>query len=709
MKATSEDLEKLLEQPFAEEEVFAGDDHGEAEADPELPPGDEPMIVEGEDEDHMQASPPVAKRYRTKGPPEPQDEIFDELYVSTVGGEGPAPFTNYMMKLPKTPRAKEKALEKEIPWSIIPEEQREGFRSAERTQYDEHLQHGALEPLTVEASREVQRTKPERVLGSRFAYRDKYWSKRKEQPEIGWKHKARLVIAGHRDPDLLCGLSTHAPTVSRQGILLLLQILASNLHRGWTGHAGDVTAAFLCGEELTRELYLRQPRSGLGDLHPEQLLRIRKPIFGLVDSPAAWWGKFRKSLTSTRIHGQGGRSWTISNCSLDHCIFVVQEEIQDENGSKSLRTPEAYIGVHVDDVLQIGDDELCRLIKEKLSEQFPIREWESGSFDYVGSYVDIKENMIIVSQASYTATRLFEVEIQKGQDDEEIANEVQKHDNMSLIGALSWLASQSRPDLQVGVSMCQQRQRDPTIADIKFTNLLAQRAYEHQKEGIRIYPIDLERAVLLCYHDAGWANVPQNQEDPYYSLTPEENDAGRITTGPQSRCGARAKRANSSVCSQLGGLFLLSDKNILHGKKENVSVMDWRSGACDRVCRSTFAAETMACATAIETGIFISRFLETLLSGKLARSTSRLQLRFLSDCRSLYDHLIRDGVPRVPSCKRLAIDLAAIRDDLSEVGKIAWVPTGAQMSDHLTKPLKAGEWWQKLSSGFQLTFKEDIV
>ena len=470
-----------------------------------------------------------------------------------------------------------------------------------------------------------------------------------------------------------------------------------------------MTAAFLCGEELTRELYLRQPRSGLGDLHPEQLLRIRKPIFGLVDSPAAWWGKFRKSLTSTRIHGQGGRSWIISNCSLDHCIFVVQEEIQDENGSKSLRTPEAYIGVHVDDVLLIGDDELCRLIKEKLSEQFPIREWESGSFDYVGSYVDIKEDMIIVSQASYTATRLFEVEIQKGQDDEEIANEVQKHDNMSLIGALSWLASQSRPDLQVGVSMCQQRQRDPTVADIKFTNLLAQRAYEHQKEGIRIYPIDLERAVLLCYHDAGWANVPQNQEDPYYSLTPEENDAGRITTGPQSRSGARAKRANSSVCSQLGGLFLLSDKNILHGKKENVSVMDWRSGACDRVCRSTFAAETMACATAIETGIFISRFMETLLSGKLARSTSRLQLRFLSDCRSLYDHLIRDGVPRVPSCKRLAIDLAAIRDDLSEVGKIAWVPTGAQMSDHLTKPLKAGEWWQKLSSGFQLTFKEDLV
>ncbi|CAE7232220.1 RE2 [Symbiodinium sp. CCMP2456] len=709
MRTTSEDLEKLLEQPFAEEEIFAGDDNDEAEADPELPPGDDEAMEGDEGEDNANAVPRVAKRYRTKGPQDLGDEIFDELYVSTVGREGHAPFTNYMMKLPKTPRAKEKALEKEIPWSIIPENQRDGFRQAERTQYDEHLQHGALQPLSVEASREVLRTKHDRVLGSRFAYRDKYWSKRKEQPEIGWKHKARLVIAGHRDPDLMSGLSTHAPTVSRQGILLLLQILASNLHRGWTGHAGDVTAAFLCGEELTRELYLRQPRSGLGDLHPEQLLRIRKPIFGLVDSPAAWWGKFRKSLTSMRIDDQDRRTWVISNCSLDHCIFIVQEEVQGEDGVKFLRAPEAYIGVHVDDVLLVGDDQLCGLIKEKLSEQFPIREWESESFDYVGSYVDIKKDMVIVSQASYTATRLFEVEIMKGQDDEEMANEVQKHDNMSLIGALSWLASQSRPDLQVGVSMCQQRQREPTVADIKFTNLLAQRAYEHQKEGIRIHPINLDRAVLLCYHDAGWANVPQSQEDPYYSLTAEEDEAGRITTGPQAKSGARAKRANSSVCSQLGGLFLLADESVLHGHKNNVSIMDWRSGACDRVCRSTFAAETMACATAIETGIFISRFLETLLSGKLARNASRLQLRFLSDCRSLYDHLIRDGVPRVPSCKRLAIDLAAIRDDLSEVGKIAWVPTGAQMSDHLTKPLKAGEWWNQLSNGIQLTFKEDFV
>ena len=156
-----------------------------------------------------------------------------------------------MMKIPKTQRGREKALEKELPWSLIPQEQHQGFKEAARKQWDEHVQHDALLPLTVEESRKVLRTKADRVLNSRFAYRDKLWSRRRQDSSVGWKPKARLVIAGHKDPDLMDGLPTHAPTISRQGILLLLQILASNLNNAWGGYAGDVTAAFLCEGSCT--------------------------------------------------------------------------------------------------------------------------------------------------------------------------------------------------------------------------------------------------------------------------------------------------------------------------------------------------------------------------------------------------------------------------------------------------------------------------
>ncbi|CAE7261754.1 RE1 [Symbiodinium natans] len=694
LRTTQDDLQRLLDQDFADEEMYAGDD---VEAEALLPQGDEEPSSSGrpeeggrrrQSEEHV---PPVAKRHRVKGPQR----------------SDPSPYDTYMLKLPKTPRAKEKALEKELPWSMIPGDQIQGFKDAEIKQWEEHVEHNALTPLSLEESRDISKNKGDRVLNSRFAYRDKLWSRRREQPDVGWKHKARLVISGHKDPDLMKGLPTHAPTISRLGIHLLLQILASNLHCGWTGHAGDVTAAFLCGEELKRELYLRQPRTGLGNLHPEQILRIRKPIFGLVDSPASWWTKLRRTLQSLVLK-KDGKTWKIVQCSLDHCIFMVQEvKAVDSFGVEVLDKPCGYLGVHVDDVLLIGQDEVCNIVKEQLSTVFPIKEWESGKFDYVGSFIEILEDSVKVSQASYAGTRLFEVEVDKEDPDHYEASELQKHDNMSLIGALSWMASQSRPDLQVGVSMSQQRQKQPTIGDVRFTNSIAHKALQFKDQGLVFYPVNLEAAVLLCYHDAGWANVPQDQGDPFYRLNDDENQKGLIDVPGTSWREAKAKKANSTIASQLGGLYVFTNQEVLEGVPCRGSIVDWRSGACDRVCRSTFAAETMACCTATETGDFIVKFMETILTGKLARGGTRFKVRFLSDCRSLYDHLVRDGVPRVPTCKRLAIDLAGIREDLRTLGRIVWIPTGAQLADILTKPLRPESWWRTVRSEIKLTFRED--
>ena len=408
LRATQDDLHRLLAHDFGDEELYDQGDV-EMEPDPALPPGDEGQddgLVRGEGSRRKQnelPEPPVTKRFRVKGPPpSTTQEATHEVN---------------MLKIAKTARGKEKALEKEIPWSLIPPEQHASFREAERKQWLEHANHGALEPLTISESREVTKHKPGRILGSRFAYRDKLWSRRRAQPDVGWKPKARLVIAGHRDPDLAAGLATHAPTISRQGIHLLLQILASNLSNGWRGFAGDVTAAFLCGEDLSRELYLRQPRTGLGDLHPEQLLRIRKPIFGLVDSPAAWWHKFQKVVKKLEISSDAS-VWTVVQSSLDHCIFMVQRVAgKDENQNVILDPPSAYLGVHVDDVLLVGEGGLCELVKRELSKQFPIQDWEADKFDYVGSYIEIASDYVKVSQASYATTRLFEVETNREDPD----------------------------------------------------------------------------------------------------------------------------------------------------------------------------------------------------------------------------------------------------------------------------------------------------
>ncbi|CAE7227793.1 RE1 [Symbiodinium sp. CCMP2456] len=708
LRASQDDLEKLLEADFGTEDIYV-DDLQEAQM---IEDDDEVMIDQHEDGGQVLGAPVQGDHKRDAG--DPRVPLVTKRARRKGPGEGPPPgpsdhppgHSAHMAKFAKTARGREKALEKEIPWSLIPGEAQSLFKEAEDKQYQEHRQHGALEPMSLEESREVTRTRGDRVLPSRFAYRDKNWSKRRGDPSVPWKAKSRLVIGGHRDPDLLKGLNTHAPTISRQGILLLLQVLASNLDHGWTGHAGDVTAAFLSGETLTRELFLKQPRTGLGGLHPEQLLRIRKPIFGLVDSPAAWWQKLSSTLKETVITDDKNIKWAIRQCELDNCIFTVQEILTDENGKVTYGKPQAYLGVHVDDILLVGKNDLCECVKAELSRQFPIDEWETGSFDYVGSYIDIQPDRIKVSQESYVNTRLFTIDIERGAKDWEPASETQRLDNMSLIGALSWLASQTRPDLQVGVSMSQQCQREPCIGDLRFTNLLAQRALEHQQEGVYIYPVDFTDSILLCYHDAGWANCPQDQEDPYYALTVDEEKNGVIHGAPYGLLGRKAKKANSSIASQLGCLFVFGNRSILRGDRTKMSVLDWKSGACERVCRSTFQAETMACAYGIETSEYILKFLQTLLDGELVRGATSFSARFVSDCKSLYDHLMREGIPRVPTCKRLAIDLASIRCDLRLFGKIAWTPTEAQLADLLTKPLKAVQWWKEIKLGIKLTFRE---
>lgn len=121
---------------------------------------------------------------------------------------------------------------------------------------------------------------------------------------------------------------------------------------------------------------------------------------------------------------------------------------------------------------------------------------------------------------------------------------------------------------------------------------------------------------MNALHHKDEGNAPQDQEDPYYKLTD-----------------VKAKKAKTSIASQRG-LHALAEKQMLTGEVRPGSILDWKSSACDRVCRSTFAADTMACSTATETSDFIVRFLDSLLSGRLVQKKTKFPVRFLSDCRS---------------------------------------------------------------------------
>ena len=286
IKGAQAEVEKLLEVDLDADETFDGDLLSEDEEMPfavddqadDLDNMSEYVPSEpGEDpgpEAHP-ALPPLRRLKRKTRPPDSTDEGNDTNEV-------------HFTKKELTQRGVEKRQEKELRWAEIPVEARAQFKEAEETQWKEHLSFDALEPLSISESIEVRRrVDPGRILRSRWAYKDKNWSKRRADEQAPWKCKARLVIAGHTDPDLVNGLSTDAPTLSRPALMSLLQRLANGLRESdpWKASAGDIRCAFLTGGYLTRdeELFLHQPSTGFAGLHPEQLVRVKKNIFGTRD------------------------------------------------------------------------------------------------------------------------------------------------------------------------------------------------------------------------------------------------------------------------------------------------------------------------------------------------------------------------------------------------------------------------------------------
>ena len=102
-------------------------------------------------------------------------------------------------------------------------------------------------------------------------------------------------------------------------------------------------------------------------------------------------------------------------------------------------------------------------------------------------------------------------------------------------------------------------------------------------------------------------------------------------------------------------------------------------------------------------------------------SGSYIPLHTVTDCKSLFDHLHQEGVPKAPSEKRLAIDLAGLRQVLMREARhqwleahgwhleptpekpcrppIHWLPTHLQLADVLTKEMSSNDWWQMVNLG----------
>ena len=488
----------------------------------------------------------------------------------------------------------------------------------------------------------------------------------KSQPWEPDRHKARLVVRG--DLERADGVRTDSPTCSQLMLSLTLSLAAS---RRWILHGGDITAAFLQGEELSRMLVLSLPKDGVEGVEPGSLLIARKPVYGARDAPRGFW----KRLHSAMLH---------------YGLFAVPNEaaayVLRGAGGQVL----GLVVCHVDDLLWCGAPEM-QDVMGKLQEELRFGALEQGSFSYCGRELTQTPEGIRVTCPN-TAAKVRPVHLtqqRRAQKDHPAT------DSGSILGSLNWVARVCRPDISYELSVLQSIQKKAVVQDLLDCNRLLRDVQESPDVGLFFAygAVDFDQAAILSITDASYA---------------ANFDTGRDGEPLGNR-------------SQSGRMLCLASSEFMETGSGKVYMLDYHSNVIRRVCRSTLQAETLSMVQGYEE----AEHLRTVLYGMRygldgewrVAALDHIDIHLVTDCRSLEAHLKQAGTSTT-SDKRLAIDMSALRqmiwrcrgelhgdslygDGVPDNGttKATWVETNSMVSDGLTKKMKCIQLLGLMDSG----------
>lgn len=542
----------------------------------------------------------------------------------------------------------QKRHQKELPVTGNPEELQSQIDLAKTAEWETLVGKGAVQVWKGEAAKRIRTEHADRFIGTRYVVTRK-------EDEDGPRVKARLCVQGHLDPDFKEKINSgccHSPTMSQLARALVLQTIVS---KHWVLSLGDIKGAFLEAGPLSskyRPLYANQPRGGVPSLDPDDVIEVTGNIYGSNDAPFNWWSTFDEVAR--------GSGWERSQ--FDNCLYF-------------LRTPGkpselcGILGAHVDDTITGGSGSFYDEAISKLKSRFPYRKWRVGSGEFCGIQFsqDPKTFEISYHQREYAEhLRPINLSKERQRDKESPATDKEIAALRAVNGGANWLASQSRPDLCVQTSFSQQSFPSPKVKDILYANQLVHRArqYSHVTMTVRDIPWD---QLGICFHsDAGFANAKAH-------------------------------------ATQAGYILAFVDDKLKNNEPAKWSPFSWKSYRLPRVVCSTLGAESQSFSTASALAEWMSLMVSEAKHGSFdlrdyvgvsnPSGTSKIHkpkveaiLTGVTDCKSLYDSLTSMSSAVKCDDKRVAIDLAILRQCISRTGlEVRWCPTQLMIADGLTK------------------------
>ena len=301
----------------------------------------------------------------------------------------------------------------------------------------------------------------------------------KESKE-GVIHKARLVVRGFEeihDEEI----PKDSPTCASESLKVVLSVLAQ---KKWTPYSMDIKTAFLQGQEISRDIFVRPPKEAN---QPGKLWQLRKCVYGLNDASLHWYNRVKDILQKC-----GGR---ISK--VDPAVFYWMEG-------------EDIIGVlacHVDDFIWGGTKQFEQTVIQEIRETFKVGKEESKAFQYVGMELFHERNAIFLHQNKYRDNlETIPVEKKRMQEKQESMSSREKKAFRSKVGQILWTSRQCRPDVMFDACQLASNMKDGKVEHLLDVNKVI-RKLKSENVVLKFQYLGPGPLKLLVFTDASFGNL----------------------------------------------------------------------------------------------------------------------------------------------------------------------------------------------------------
>ena len=303
-----------------------------------------------------------------------------------------------------------------------------------------------------------------KLIGSRWVYAIKHNS----DGSIA-RYKARLVARGYTQSYGVDYYETFALVAKLNTVRLLIALAAMYQ---WELSQFDVKNAFLHGE-LEEDVYMAIPPGYKLHENPSHVCHLKKSLYGLKQSPRAWFGKFSSTLLAAGYSQSEG----------DHTLFF----------KRSQDSKIDVLIVYVDDIIVTRNDVYeIRNLKRHFTSNFDIKSLGQLTY-FLGIEVAYSKSGIVLSQHKYILDLLKDtgklnckptstlvdtnVKLKAKQNDQD--NSINKTSFQRLVGRLLYL-NHTRPNISFVVNSLSQYILDPRQSH----QIAADRIMAYLKRGL---------------------------------------------------------------------------------------------------------------------------------------------------------------------------------------------------------------------------------